>query len=418
MRRLRLSTTPVFEPMNPVAERYVKLLLALGRHDPDMVDAYHGPPAWASEAETAAQPLADIEREAAALLGGIGAAPAGVEEILRLRREYLRKQVSALSARCRMLRGERFRFDEESAALYDAVAPAGTEAHYRTLVAALDPMLPGAGPIPPRYEAYRAAFVIPPGRLDAVFSAAIQECRRRTLRYIPLPSGERFTVEYVTNKPWSGYNWFKGGAFSLIQMNTDLPIHIDRAVDLAAHEGYPGHHVYNALLEEKLLKGRGWVEFSIYALFSPQSLVAEGTANYGIEMAFPAGERVAYEREVLFPLAGLDPATADGYYRAQELAAQLAYAGNEAARGYLDGAMTKEEAVQWLVDYALMARDRAEQRIRFFEKYRSYVINYNLGKDLVRDYVERNGGVPSDPPRRWAIFRDLISSPRLPSGLR
>jgi hypothetical protein len=25
---------------------------------------------------------------------------------------------------------------------------------------------------------------------------------------------------------------------------------------------------------------------------------------------------------------------------------------------------------------------RAEQRVRFFDQYRSYVINYNLGKDL------------------------------------
>ena len=27
--------------------------------------------------------------------------------------------------------------------------------------------------------------------------------------------------------------------------------------------------------------------------------------------------------------------------------------------------------------------------MQFFDQYRSYVINYNLGKDLVRNYVER-----------------------------
>ena len=98
---------------------------------------------------------------------------------------------------------------------------------------------------------------------------------------------ESFTVEYVTNKPWSGYNWYQGKYRSVIQVNTDLPIYIDRAIDLACHEGYPGHHVYNALLEQHLVRERGWVEFSVYALFSPQSLIAEGTANYGIEVAFP-----------------------------------------------------------------------------------------------------------------------------------
>ena len=68
-------------------------------------------------------------------------------------------------------------------------------------------------------------------------------------------------------------------------------------MNLAAHEGYPGHHVYNVLLEKNLLHDRGWVEFSVYPLFSPQSLIAEGSANYGIEVAFPGDERVAFERE-------------------------------------------------------------------------------------------------------------------------
>ena len=91
----------------------------------------------------------------------------------------------------------------------------------------------------------------------------------------------------MTDKPWSGYNWYKGRHRSVIQVNTDLPIYVDRAVDLACHEGYPGHHVYNVLLEKNLLRDRGWVEFSVYPLFSPQSLIAEGTANYGIDVAFP-----------------------------------------------------------------------------------------------------------------------------------
>ena len=58
------------------------------------------------------------------------------------------------------------------------------------------------------------------------------------------------------------------------------------------------------------MRERGWVEISMYPLFSPQSLIAEGSANFGIDMAFPAAARVAYERDSLFPLAGLDPSLA------------------------------------------------------------------------------------------------------------
>jgi len=89
-----------------------------------------------------------------------------------------------------------------------------------------------------------------------------------------------------------------------------LPSYIDSAVDLGCHEGYPGHHTYNALLEQNLVRNKGWTEFSLYPLFSPQSLLAEGSANYGIELAFPGDERIEFEREHLFPLAGLDASDA------------------------------------------------------------------------------------------------------------
>ena len=50
----------------------------------------------------------------------------------------------------------------------------------------------------------------------------------------------------------------------------------------------------------------GWSS-RVYPLFSPQSLIAEGTANYGIQVTFPGDERVEFEEKVLFPAAGLDP---------------------------------------------------------------------------------------------------------------
>jgi hypothetical protein len=102
-----------------------------------------------------------------------------------------------------------------------------------------------------------------------------------------LPANEDFKLEYVTDKPWSGYNWYKGNYQSVIQINTDLQIFINRAIDVGSHESYPGHHVYNMLLEKNLYAGKGWIEISLYPLFSPQSLIAEGSANYGIEVAFP-----------------------------------------------------------------------------------------------------------------------------------
>jgi hypothetical protein len=317
-----------------------------------------------------------------------------------------------------MLQGRRFPFDEESARLYDAKAPHHTEADFQAVLDELDAELPGRGPLIDRYTAFRDRFVVPRDRLDRVFDAAIAACRSRTAAHIALPPGETFTVEYVTGKSWSGYNWYKGNYTSLIQVNTDLPITIDRAIDLACHEGYPGHHVYHSLLEQSLVRQRGWVEFTVYPLFSPQSLISEGAANFGIDVAFPGAEREAFERDVLYPLAGLDPSTAARFSAVQHLVERLSYAGNEAARQYLDGAISREGAVDWLMRWAMAPRDRAEQRTRFFDQYRSYVINYNLGRDLVRADVERRGGTADHPDVRWREFERLLSAPYLPSDLQ
>ncbi|HEY6506874.1 MAG TPA: hypothetical protein VIY56_02605 [Vicinamibacterales bacterium] len=401
--------------MNALAERYVRLVLALGQHDADYVDAYYGPPEWKPTGDK--RPLADLDRDAVALEMELGRAVPGPdrEELVQLRHRYLVRQLASLRTRIAMLSGTRLSFDQESDALYDAVAPIRTEADFAETVRALEARLPGSGPLVDRYNRFRDRFTIPKDRLDATFRAAIAGCKARTAAHVSLPATESFTVEYVTGKSWSGYNWYQGGYRSLIQVNTDLPILVDRAIDLACHEGYPGHHVYNVLLEQHLVRERGWVEYSVYPLFSPQSLIAEGTANYGIEVTFPLPERLEFERRVIFPSAGLDPAGVEDYYAVMALVDRLSYAGNEAARQYLDGKIDAKSAADLLVAWGLYSRPRAEQRVRFVDQYRSYVINYNLGKDLVAAHVTALAG--GDDASRWRAFEGLLSSPRLPSGL-
>jgi hypothetical protein len=406
--------------LNAVAERYAHLVLALGQHDADYVDAFYGPPEWKTQADKEKKSLDAIGAEAAELIAILAKMPeagASDDEMLRLRREYLQKQISALAARVRMLKGEKLKFDDESRALYDAAAATFPDSYFDQIIGELQKKIPGTGPLWERYEKWRKPFVIPKEKLDAVFQLAIKECRARTQAHVALPPNESFTVEYVTNKPWGGYNWYKGNFHSVIQVNTDLPIYIDRAVDLAAHEGYPGHHVYNSLLEKNLVRDRGWPEFSVYALFSPQSLIAEGTANFGREVAFPSKtDRMKFEREVLFPAAGIDSKRADEYYAVQDLIKQLDYAANEAARRLINGEIDESAAAQWLQKYALMDSARAQQRVKFIKRYRSYVINYNLGEDMVRRYIEKRSG--ADPEKRWSEFAKLLSSPRLPSGIQ
>ena len=413
------SKINVNESFNNIAENYVKLVLEAGLYDPYFVDAYYGPEEWKPEPltdEDAKIPVDELLQKIESLNSELGLIDVNdLDENQKLRHIYLVKQIKAVKGRVEMLGGKKFTFDEETQALYDVVTPDYTIDHFEALIQELNDFLPGDGAITDRLTEYKKDFIIPKDKLEDVFNVAIEEARKRTLQYIELPGNENFVLEFVSDKPWGGYNWYKGNNFSLIQINTDLPIYIDRAIDLASHEGYPGHHVYNCLLETNMVNLNKWVEFSVYPLYSPQSLIAEGTANYGIEMAFPGEEKIKFEKEVLFPLSGIDPEKADKYYQVLELVSKISYVRNSAAKAYLNGEKSKEETIDWLVKYALRTQEGAEKSLSFIEAYRSYIINYNVGLDMVRDYMERNG--ENTEEQKWERFEYLISTPQVPSNL-
>jgi hypothetical protein len=401
--------------LDSIAEAYVRIALALRPYDPAYVDAFFGPPEWAAEAEANRRSLSELRTAAAGLLTDLHRDGADEEDMVERRRDMLHKRLTSMLVRMDMAEGRFQPFDVESFALFDAVAPHYDPAHFAPILGRIEALLPGEGPLAERLEHFREQFVIPTDRLAAVFDAAIAECRKRTLAHIDLPADESFTIEYVTNQPWSGYNWYKGDYFSVIQINTDLPIYVSRAVDLGCHEGYPGHHTYNVLLERELVDGQGWVEFTVHPLYGPQSLISEGSANFGVKLAFPGEERLRFERDVLFPIAGIDPAQAGVYYEIVAALDELAYAENEAARGLLSGELDADRAADWLVRTELTTRARAEQRVRFIETYRSYVINYNLGEDLVAAYIDERAG--NDVERRWRELERLLAEPFSPADI-
>lgn len=408
------------EAIDALAEKYVKLVLAIGPYNSSFVDAYFGPEAWKPGTPPAdSLPSADFIAQADQLLTECTQLSSGkLSEDERYRLTWLHKQLTAVKTKVETMAGKSLDFDQEAALLYDAAPPTYTAAHFDSLLHALDTTIPGAGSLSERYAAYATQFIIPQTKLDTVFNVAISEARKRTNQCFQLPQDENFILEYVSDKAWSGYNYYQGNGQSKIQLNTDFPVSIERVIDLACHEGYPGHHVFMTLLDLNLYQKNGWVEFSVYPLFSPLSLISEGSANYGIEVAFPGAERVAYEKEVLFPLAGIDSSEATRFYAIQDLRAKLNYADNEAARNYLNGTFTREEAAAWLEKYQLVPLDKALQRTRFYDEYRSYVINYNLGKDLVARRMTSLGGTTDQPDKRWSLFKTLLSRPPVPSEVQ
>lgn len=393
--------------MSQIAESYVKLVFQVGKYDADYVDAYFGPASLKKDAEAVNMSLQQIQEQADSLLVALqSVCVQDADEFQKFRHKNLTRLMKSLKARVALLSGAKWNYNDETQALYGVVAPSYSEEYYQKVLDKLATLLPGDAPLAQKWQAYREQFLIPPDKVDVVFQAIIEESRKRTKSYIGLPEKESFSVEYVKGKTWGAYNWFQGNGRSLIQLNRDLPAYVDWLFELACHEGYPGHHIHFLLLEKNLYQERKCVEFSVSPLFSPSAVIAEGIATLAIDMAFPGEDKALFAKNVIFPLAGLNPEKAMGYYQVLELVQQLRHASNDMARQYLDGKLSREDAVAWLMKYQLRSKDGAERYVRFVEQYRTYIATYPVGESLVAEYLDKEDG--TDRNKRWQAFYRLL----------
>lgn len=400
--------------MDAMAERYVKLALEVGAYKADYVDAYYGPDEWKPSPVDSGVvfPYEACRAEAAALLAGLdGVAVSADDTLQQIRVRNLRRQLQSVAAMVEILHGRTMSFDDEARAIYGVTAPAHDTAYYDSALAALEAVLPGEGALTDRYDRFRKQFVVPPDKIDTVVKATVAACRRGTAGYIPLPPEEAFVVTFVDRQPWAAYNWYQGNYRSLMQIDTSKPVYVTGLPDLIAHEGYPGHHVCNAFREEQLLRKHDWVETYILLLFSPTALVEEGTANYGGDLVLPRTAKIEFIKTVLCPLAGLPSDNVERYFEISDLKRRLDYAWRDAARRRVDRAESEEATIAWLRKYCLRTEAQATSSVAFFDRYRSYAVNYELGQDLVTAYIERPDDSGDVAATRWDRYRRLLIDP-------
>jgi uncharacterized protein YceK len=398
--------------IDALAQDYVRLALEIDAHESGYVDAYYGPDAWREEARRNPRERAALKAEADRIVAALmRLVTAGGEPGQRAR--VMMANTSSARFRLDMIDGKRTPFVEEAEALFGLRPKLRPLSDFDAALARIETLLPGPGPLSERVGAFRAQYSVPDDRLDDVMHASIDACRRRTAAFIPLPAGENFSMTLVNDKSWGAYNYYKGGNQSLIEINTDLPVSIGHVLVLGCHEGYPGHHV-QGIFNERNYRERGWAEYSVMPLYAPAAPLNEGGADFGVDLAFPGDERLRFEMEVLYPLAGLDPKMAPAFETLRRATSELDGALLRVSQMHLDGEIDREQAITLAQKYRLASRDVAEQSLRFDAAYRSYVINYSVGEDLVRAYVDRHG---SDQKARWAAYVRIMSTPTLPSDL-
>jgi hypothetical protein len=386
------------------ARQYVRLAVALGERDPDSLDFYAGPADAVSDIRRSPPPLTGIRREAGSLSAQIRARR-DPDPIQRMRVQALVRDLAAIVARVDVLAGARPPFAQESASFFGIAPGPIEETDLSAIRAQVADLIGGGGDrLADRYAAFAARFTIPPARLQPVMVAALDACRAATVAHLTLPAGEQARLEFVADKPWSAFSRYLGGARSVIQINTDFRFTVDQALQIACHEGYPGHHTRNALRTGAGDAAAGWPERSVQLTFSPESLTSEASAMLAADVAFPPEERVRLERATLFPLAGLPAALAEAHIEVERLVGQLQIVQAEVARRYLDGQLEFTRAAAELEQRALVPH--AEAQIKYINQYRSYVTTYTAGRAAFAARLEacaRSGALPA-VPARWRCF--------------
>ena len=392
-----------------LGEEFAKLALAIDQHLPGYVDSYFGPAEWMTQAKQAGKlPLPNLTEKVDQLATGISQA----NDIDPQRKDFLARQVTAMQMSLRLLSGERVSLAEEVHALYDVQPIWKDESSFEAAHKELDLLLPPGNSLQERMQDWNRSLEIPVEKVKELLPLLIMRLQYLTQQKFNLPEGESFTLEFVSDQPWSAYNWYLGRYKSRIDFNTDLPAKVGALVDLMAHEGYPGHHTELSIKESKLIEQMNYYEHTLTLINSPSCVVAEAIATTARETVLTDAELEGWYREEILPRAGMtyiDPGRLTEINLARKKISGLA--GNAAFMLH-DQGKSESEVSLYVQKYGLNTEKEAERVIRFISHplYRSYTFTYHIGYDLLDELF--SGG------ERDVYFTKLLEEPVTPHQIR
>jgi hypothetical protein len=389
---------------------YLLLGLRFDRVEEGYVDSFTGDPELRRIVAAEPSPqAADLAHQADRLLNELTVG----SDLEHGRAEFIRSHLRALACAGRKFAGQDVGFVDEVEAYFDVRIAKGDPDQYRQAHAKLDEALGGTGPLAARMVDYRAGEEVPPDRLEECIHAFSSALRDRVRAEYPLPDAETITYEVVTDKPWSGFNYYLGNYTSTVAVNADLKQQMANLPRLVAHESYPGHHTEHCRKEAGLVEGKGQAEQTIFLVNTPQCLMAEGLADLALYAAIGPNWG-AWAGEIYADLGlGFD---GDRAQAVSEAAAALADVRQDAALMLHDEHRDVDEVVEFLKRWLLVDDQRARQMLRFLSSplWRAYTSTYVEGYRLLRGWLEARPDDVSLAER----FGRLLDEPLIPSTLR
>ena len=384
-----------------IPREYCLLGLRFDRLVEGFVDAYFGDPALKQQVDREERPdPAELARGATLLLAELPSS--GLDDA---RTAYLEAQLAALTVSGRKLAGEEIGFIDEVEAYFQVRPELGDTSTYADAHAVLDAALPGDGGLAERYRAYRTADELPAARLTDAVEAFSSALRDRVRVDFGLPEQEVVRYEIVGDKPWAGFNYYKGSFSSVVAINSDLPMRCADLPGLIAHESYPGHHTEHCRKEQLLVDSAQHAEQTIFLVNTPECLMAEGLADLGLRAAIGPGWG-PWAQELYADLGvRFDGERSEAIGKAL---APLSGVRQDVVIMLHEHDATEDEAVAYLQRWSLMPEDRARKSLAFYRDplWRAYTSTYVEGYRLLRAWLDAGGD-----------FKRLLDEPLTPGRI-
>jgi hypothetical protein len=391
-----------------IVREYLLLGLRLDRLSPGLVDSFTGDRALrrAVDVEPRPHPVA-LTEQARLLRRELPGADLEPD-----RKRFLEAHLVAVETIARKLAGVRVGFVEEVRSYFQVDIRPGHPDTYRRAHASLDELLPGPGSLAERLADHRALDEVPPRRLKDAVHALSSALRDRVRQRFELPANEVVEYEIVTDKPWSGFNYYLGGFRSRVAVNADLGHRMSNLPHLVAHESYPGHHTEHCRKDVGLVGKRGHAEQALFLINTPQCLMAEGMAELGLHAAVGSGWG-RWAEEIMADLGlRMDGELAE---RVEGALSGLLTVRQDAALMLHDQRAHPDDVVDFLCRWLLVPERRARHMLRFLGDplWRAYTTTYVEGVRLVRAWLDLRARTDTLGDR----YLRLLDEPLVPAAL-
>ena len=337
------------------------------------------------------------------------------DNTIHLRAEWIKSNIRATKFSIKQTEERIDDFDTESIQYFGVQAPVYDEQFFKDINKNLEKMLPGKGTTKERFISLSQRFVIPKDKIDTIMKTIIGEARKRTKANVRLPEGESISLKYTSKVSFQGSTFYSGNNKSVILINTEFPIGIYTAIGVICHEAYPGHHVYNLVMDRNK-REKGWDEMNFSLVFGPQGFMSEAIPSFGMGMIFSNEDLMKFAKEVLLPIARIDTTGFNLYSKIFFSRGGVSNLSSEISRRLIKGTLSEDEAISWEINYGFLTKEEALYAIENCKNYRSRIISYNYGVDLIRKFVNKSSDV-NDKKSRWKAYYYLLNNPLTPTSL-